>query len=226
MDCAEFRNRIQELAREEISGDSALTEALLHAEYCPACDALLREAERLTADLHSVGAHLKFEAAPARVEAALLDAFRQQHSPVVRVRKAGAWLAVPAAGLAAAALLLFFVTRDPAGRSPAQPSAPQAAPRQSAPSPSPREIWADYALEGETPEEAASAFIPLATTFDPSWIEGGAIVRVVLSRSALESFGVPVVAGGNNEMVADVVVSFDGTPEAIRVVDWQAADIQ
>jgi hypothetical protein len=226
MDCVEFRNVMQDLAREEMPDNTALNEALMHAESCHACDALLRDAEQLTTDLRALAAQHKFEVAPARVEAALVGAFRQRHSPVLGMRKAGGWLAVSTAGLVAAALLLFFVTRDPAGGSPAEPSAPQAAPRQSSPSPSPREMWVEYATEGETPEEAAAAFIPLAATFDPSWIEGGAIVRVVLSRSALESFGVPVNAGGNGEMIADMVVSNDGTPEAIRVVDWQASDIQ
>jgi hypothetical protein len=90
----------------------------------------------------------------------------------------------------------------------------------------PREVWADYTLEGETEEQAQAAFIPLAAGFDPSWLEGGAIVRVVLSRPALESLGVPAGAAGNGQMVADMIVSNDGTPEAIRVVDWQFADIQ
>ena len=44
MNCAEFRNVIQDLAREETSGDASLISALTHAESCRACDALLREA--------------------------------------------------------------------------------------------------------------------------------------------------------------------------------------
>jgi hypothetical protein len=46
---------------------------------------------------------------------------------------------------------------------------------------------------------------------------------VLLSRPALESLGVPVNAGGNGQLLADMVVSNDGTPEAIRFVDWQIA---
>jgi len=227
MNCSDFKNVIQDLAREEMPGNAALSDALTHAESCRACDALWKEAEQLTADLRSLAAPHKSESAPARVEAALLEAFRQQHShsPALRMRKAGGWLAVSAAGLAAAALLFVVLTREPAGSSPALPSAPQVAPRESN-TPGPREMWAEYAVEGETAEEAAAAFIPLSAAFDPSWLEGGAIVRVVLSRSALESLGVPANAGGNNEMVADMVVSNDGTPEAIRVVDWQVSNIQ
>jgi len=226
MNCAEFRNVIQALAREETPGDATLISAFTHAESCRACDALLREAEQLTAELRSLAAQIKSEAAPARVETALLDAFRQRHSPAFRLRKAGGWLAVSAAGLAAAALVALLLTRYPADRSPETPRAPVAAPREPNRPLGPRELWADYAVEGETEEEAAAAFIPLAAAFDPSWLEGGAIVRVVLSRPALESLGVPVSAAGNGEMVADMVVSNDGTPEAIRVVDWQVSNIQ
>jgi predicted anti-sigma-YlaC factor YlaD len=225
MNCTEFRNVIHELAREETPGDAALISALTHAESCRECDALLREAEQLTADLRSLAAQHKSEAPPARVETALLEALRQRHSPAP-VRKALGWLAVSAAGLAAAALLGVLLTGYPAGRSPESPRAPAAAPRESNRPLGPRELWADYAAEGETAEEAAAAFIPLAAAFDPSWLEGGAIVRVVLSRPALQSLGVPVSAGGNSEMIADMVVSSDGTPEAIRFVDWQVSDIQ
>jgi len=226
MNCAEFRNVIQALAREETTGDAALNSAFMHAESCRECDALLREAEQLTADLRSLAAQHQSEAAPARVEVALLGAFRQYHSSAFRVRKAGGWLAVSAAGLAAAVLLAVLLAREPAGMSPESPRAPVAIPRESNRTVGPRSMWADYAMEGETEEEAAAAFIPLSASFDPSWLEGGAIVRVVLSRPALESLGMTVNAGSTGEMVADMVVSNDGTPEAIRVVDWQFSNIQ
>ena len=225
MNCAEFRNLIHDLAREDTPADVALHDTLAHAESCPACDALLREAEQLTADLRLLAIRHNSESAPERVETALLRAFRERHSPAPRLRKVGGWLAVSAVGLAAAALFAVLLTGYPDRTSPESPLAPQAAPRETN-RPSPREMWADYALEGETAEEAAAAYIPLAAEFDPSWLEGGAIVRVVLSRPALESLGVPVNAGSDGRMLADMVVSNDGTPEAIRIVDWQVSDIQ
>jgi hypothetical protein len=67
--------------------------------------------------------------------------------------------------------------------------------------------------------EFAEDFTPLPYADDPSMQEGGAVVRVILSRSALESFGVVVSDVGSSERVpADLVVSADGTPEAIRLV--------
>jgi len=226
MNCADFRNIIQDLAREETPAEAALNSALVHAESCRACDALLREAEKLTADLRSLAAQLKSEAASARVESALLDAIRQRHTLAFRMRKPSGWLAVSAAGLAAAVLGALLLTSHPDETSPESPTAPAAAPRESNRPLGPREVWADYAVEGESLEQAAAAYIPLSAGFDPSWLEGGAIVRVVLSRPALESLGVPVSAAGNGEIVADMVVSNDGTPEAIRFVDWQVSNIQ
>jgi hypothetical protein len=226
MNCHEFHSVIHALAREESAPDAALNAALAHAESCRDCDALLREAERLTAELRKLAMLAKSEAAPACVEAALFAAFREQHTPALRARRASAWLAVPAAGLAAAALLLGLLVRGPADDSRPSPTAPATAPRQSNPGSGPREVWADYMLEGETAEEAAAAFIPLNAAFDPAWIEGGAIVRVVLSRPALQNLGVPVGAAGDSEFVADMVVSGDGTPEAIRLVDWTVGGAQ
>jgi hypothetical protein len=226
MNCAEFHSLIHDLARHDASADAALTDALAHAESCPVCDHLLREAERVTIGLRSLAAQHQFDAASPRTETALLDAFRQQHAPTPRLHRAGGWLVVSTVGLAAAALFAILLTGYRAASSPDSPAAPAAAPRQSnPPSASPRPTWADYALEGETEEQAAAAYIPLAADFDPAWLEGGVIVRVVLSRPALESFGVPVIAGADGQMIADMVVSYDGTPQAIRVVDWQVAGI-
>jgi hypothetical protein len=227
VNCHEFRSLIDELAREDASADAVVPSALAHAESCPACDALLREAERVTVSLRSLAARHGFDAAPPRVEAALLSAFRQEHSPAPRLRRIGGWVAVSTVGVAAAALLAILLTGYRSDSVPQSPRVPASTPGETnRPAISPRATWADYAVEGETAEEAAAAYIPLAADFDPSWLEGGAIVRVVLSRPALESLGVPVVTGTDDQMVADMVVSYDGTPEAIRVVDWQAADIQ
>jgi hypothetical protein len=227
MNCAEFCDLIQDLAREDAPTGASVTDALAHAESCRACDALLREAEQTTVSLHTLATQHRFDAAPSRVEAALLQEFRQQHAPAPRLRRVGGWLAVSTAGLVTATLLTILLTGYRPGISPAPARVPESAPRQSnQPSIQPRTTWADYATDGETAEQAAASYIPLAADFDPSWLEGGAIVRVELSRPALESMGVPMSAEGDGQMVADMVVSNEGTPEAIRIVDWQASDIQ
>jgi hypothetical protein len=227
MNCAEFRELIPELAREEAATGAAVAEALAHAESCRDCDALLREAEQITAGLRSLAARHNFDAAPPRVEAALLQTFREQHAPAPRFLHGWGWLAVSTVGLAAAAIFAILLTGYHPGSAPVSPAPSESAPRQTnRPTVPPRATWADYTVEGETEEQAAAAYIPLSANFDPSWLEGGAIVRVVLSRPALESLGVPVTAGASGQMIADMVISNDGTPEAIRVVDWQTANIQ
>ena len=67
--------------------------------------------------------------------------------------------------------------------------------------------------------EIAQNFTPLPYADDPSMMEGGSVVRVILSRSALASLGMPLSGVENREQIsADLVVSADGTPEAIRFV--------
>jgi hypothetical protein len=67
--------------------------------------------------------------------------------------------------------------------------------------------------------EIAENFTPLPYADDDSMMEGGSVVRVILSRSALASFGVSLSGVENREQIpADLVVSADGTPEAIRFV--------
>ena len=67
--------------------------------------------------------------------------------------------------------------------------------------------------------EYATAYVPLPYAYDPSDLEGGAVVRVVLPRAALISYGLPVEAMGvSDQVTADMVVSEDGTPQAIRLV--------
>jgi hypothetical protein len=223
MNCEQFREMIHDLAREDTSADALVTEAFAHAEECRECDALLREAERLTARLHTLASQHRFDGPPPQVEAALLQAFRKQRKPAARLQRFSGWVAAATAALASAAVVVILFTGYRPAKSPS-PN-PESAPRQSTrPLASPRATWADYAVEGESEEQAAEAYIPLAADFDPSWLEGGAIVRVALSRSALESMGVPATGVGDGQMIADMVVSDDGTPEAIRVLDWEQAD--
>lgn len=69
------------------------------------------------------------------------------------------------------------------------------------------------------PTEYATAFVPLPYADDPSTLEGGSVVRVTLARSVLESYGLPAEGlGAADRVTADMIVSEDGTPQAIRLV--------
>jgi hypothetical protein len=67
--------------------------------------------------------------------------------------------------------------------------------------------------------EYTTAYMPLPYAYDPSELEGAAVVRVVLPRAALVSYGLPVEGMGvRDQVTADMVISQDGTPQAIRLV--------
>jgi hypothetical protein len=61
--------------------------------------------------------------------------------------------------------------------------------------------------------------VPLPYADDPSETQGGAVVRVDLPRASLVSMGVPVAGlNANGHVVADLMLSEDGTPQAIRLI--------
>jgi hypothetical protein len=71
--------------------------------------------------------------------------------------------------------------------------------------------------------EYATAFVPLPYADNVADIQDGAIVRVMLPRSALASLGMPVSYIGSAERVpADLVLTQDGTPQAIRLVSEES----
>src|SRR5208282_2608356 len=73
--------------------------------------------------------------------------------------------------------------------------------------------------------EDATAFVALPYADDSAARDGGAIIRVVLSRPALASLGMPVTdLGATDRIPADIVVSEDGAPQAIRLVSQSSLD--
>jgi hypothetical protein len=72
-------------------------------------------------------------------------------------------------------------------------------------------------LEAESQNDAA--FIRLPYADDPNSLDDDAVVRVVLTPATLASFGLPVTGLGSGEPVqADLAVSQDGMPQAVRLV--------
>ena len=73
--------------------------------------------------------------------------------------------------------------------------------------------------------EYATAFVPLPYADDPTAVDGGTVVRVILSRPALASLGLPVAdMGATDQIPADLVLSEDGSPQAIRLVSQSQID--
>jgi hypothetical protein len=226
MNCDEFHALAQALARDEVLDVATLEGALGHADSCDSCDALLEEAESLSNDLRALAARHAADAARVRAEKALLLAFRKRQDTSAHTSHLRRWSA-GIAGVAAAIVLVTVLAGrpKPLSHSPGAATTKQlglpdgslesrsrasagAAPQQS----SPTATVAD--------DESADAFVPLSGTYDLASLNEDAIVRVVLSGEDLESLGLPVGDSGDEQVVADLIIANDGTPQAIRVVSW------
>ena len=78
MNCQNFETIINDLARDQIMDAAARDSALGHASACARCAARLADERMLTAGLRRLAATAGAEEAPARVEARLLAALREQ----------------------------------------------------------------------------------------------------------------------------------------------------
>jgi hypothetical protein len=238
MDCAQFAEVLHELDRPGTPGAALRETALAHAEMCSHCGALVTEAESLDFALGRIAQQTAELQVPPRIEAALLREFQRGRS-VASSRRLQWQLAV--LGAAAAVLLAIGLSFHPP-----QTATPDKAPSVSASSaPAASTGEARGSQRSTTPlianvqprvartktpaqktaasdvdaTEYATAYVPLPYAYDPSGLEGGAVVRVVLPRAALVSYGLPIEGMGvSDQVTADMVVSQDGTPQAIRLV--------
>ncbi len=214
MTCAQFEEIMHDLDRPGTSGLAFRELALIHAEACGRCALLLIESESLDFGLHTLALRDEHRQASPQMEAALLSEFRSRHAaPKARAVR---WQ-VAVIGVAAMALLVLGILRGRVGPKPNQ----LAAKIDTSSSANER-----YALESDPQlnelagSEDGTAFVSLPyADGDATSLEGGAVVRVVMPRSALASLGLPVSgAVGTDQIPAELIVSEDGTPQAIRLV--------
>ncbi|HYY57036.1 MAG TPA: hypothetical protein VE842_06855 [Pyrinomonadaceae bacterium] len=143
MNCPDFEIIIDDLARERMMEAAERASGLAHAETCARCASRLADERSLTFGLRSLATSAQEAEAPARVEAALLAAFRERdkaatlHGPTAQPPTAAAagrygrrWaLAAALSGAATAAALALLFAAFVASRT-TQPR--QSAPRWSA----------------------------------------------------------------------------------------------
>ncbi len=235
MDCAQFEDIVHELDRPGTRGAQLRDVALSHAESCESCGALLTETESLDFALLKLADESQRVATPARMEAGLLQEFRRVNA-VSSKRRLQTQIAV--IGVAAALFLALGLSLRHRAETSRTASVAQVAAITPATHPVDDTSGTASAGSGLQPQgqlgaspetaevaddsggtEVAQDFTPLPYSDDPSMQEGGAVVRVILSRAALASFGVPIADTQNSEQIsADLLVSPDGTPEAIRLV--------
>jgi hypothetical protein len=232
MDCTQFREVLHELERPGAESDALCERALAHAESCSDCAAQLTEMESLSFWLRQLAEESAETQARPRLETLLLQEFRREKSATA---SRGVRWQLAAFGIAAAVLLALGLSLHrqhlvtPANLNSGQ-GAPQTAARVPDNSAATKTsvAWPDInpqagansaqvAVADDT--EYATAYMPLPYAYDPSELEGGAVVRVVLPRAALVSYGLPVEGMGlRDQVTADMVISQDGTPQAIRLV--------
>jgi hypothetical protein len=232
MDCAQFHEVLHELDRPGTEGAALCDRALAHAELCGDCATLLIEVESLDFSLRQAAEESAELQAPPRLETLLLQEFRREKS--VTASRGVRWQ-LAAFGIAATVLLALGLSLHrqhlvtPGGNVANGVTSAQTAtqaPDNSAtatatiaadPSTKTGANSAQAAQSNDT--EYTTAYMPLPYAYDPSELEGGAVVRVVLPRAALVSYGLPVEGMGvADHVTADMVVSQDGTPQAIRLV--------
>jgi hypothetical protein len=225
MDCAEFQEVLPELDRPGSEGEALHERALAHAEGCSDCAALLIEVESLDFSLRQAATESSELQAPARLETLLLAEFRREKAATASrgVRWQLAAFAIAAAVLLALGISLHRQSlATPGGVNSALSSVQTAGPasdNSAAPKLATAAADAGTQAAASDDSEYTTAYMPLPYAYDPSELEGGAVVRVVLPRAALVSYGLPVEGMGvRDHVTADMVVSQDGTPQAIRLV--------
>lgn len=219
MNCDEFRELVHAVAGDEELDRATMESALGHAESCASCDALLAEFEMLTSELHSLAAHYDATEAPARIEAELMAAVRHRQEPSTGRSAKRMWL-LGATGVAAAlvlALVLGSWSKATGYLSSVEILGHGAKTGDTGGTLQQAEAPAAADLDDE---QSTDSFVPLSGAYDLASLNNAPIVRVTLSGDDLASLGVPVSENDDEQVVADLIIANDGTPQAIRVVSW------
>ena len=236
MDCTTFKEIVHDLDRPGTPAARQCDSALAHAESCHTCAALLSQVEWLDFSLLKLADVTADSHASPRIEAAVLQEFRRTRN--IAARRQIRWRLAALAAAAALFLALGFTLRhhslpssapapDVAVQSPHEApqlgSSPPGDPaRPASPVANPTVARRHFvAREPKDTDETASggSFVRLPYADESAALDGGAIVRMELPRAALASFGLPIADFGDAQRIlADLVVSADGTPQAVRLV--------
>jgi hypothetical protein len=179
------------------------------------------EVEALDFSLRGLAAQEADLQAPSRVGTALIAEFRREKTAASQRRVR--WQ-VAVLGTAAALLLALGVSLGHRGNAVLKgglaPGISAGSASQSGRTTASADLQQSPALDVDPGDsEYATAFVPLPYADDPTASDGGTVVRVVLSRSALASLGLPVTDMEETDQIpADIVLSEDGAPQAIRLV--------
>jgi hypothetical protein len=248
MNCKDYEKLLPRLARHQLLDAEVRKQASAHKEICARCARELTEEQILRAGVQAVVEELNREAAPAHLEAALLNAFRNQQAtsaavfslPINISRRRPHWKRTAiAAGLFILFSLGVFFWQQARARSQqpddqATTPAPNVAPEPQ--QPVPQDLIADPAMPRQVAArppakrprrqpvatgkpEVVTEFFSLIEGEELEALENGQIVRVELQGSALLEVGLPIdLAMAGESVKADVVLGHDGMARAIRFV--------
>jgi hypothetical protein len=222
MNCRDFKKLVLALARDSLLDATTREQGLGHTEVCARCAARLAEERALLADLRAVAAELAGEEPPARVDAALLAAFRAKKVAMAsqtvismpsRTSHWWSWkLAAVAAGIMILLSLIAIFWRSTGSFRPQQENQavlPTPDPRTTPPKQAKPPISRDQAVTRQ-PEKGRkrvhrrasrddSAEVEVVTQFfqlregeDITTLESLQLVRIELPGSALSEIGLPV----------------------------------
>ena len=222
-ECSEFEQALDDLDRAGTAGMALREAALAHAEGCSRCAQLMTDTEALDFALQRLAAKNAGLQAPPRVEAVLLGELRARRATASR--RKGQWR-MAALVTAAGVLLVLGISlyhgslgsaKGNARNGGADDSGLNAVGKtNSVAGRSPVEVAENVGVDAQ---EATTEFVSLPYATDPATLEDGTVVRVELSRAALASMGMPVADGGSLDRIpADIMLSEDGAPQAIRLV--------
>ena len=216
MNCRNLEMIITELARNQMLEARVKEDARSHMETCKRCAVRFADEQTLTAGLHAVAASLAATETPARVEAALLSAFRQgASSPFVLANTRAQpirtpWL--PWSIAAAAAILIFSVFALPhlLPNNSGERAAQGASNAQSVPGVSPTTTTPESAQDKPAseplnatvnPEEEADAILPSPRTMDRK----RAVIQTAAlkNRSAQRATNLTPTTNANEEITTD-----------------------
>jgi len=236
MNCHDFEKLALAFARNSLLDTTTREQGLIHTEGCERCAARLAEERALLARVRAVVDEVAGEEPPARVETALLAAFRAQTvataSSIVipmpsRARHWSNWkLAAVAAGILILISMMAIFWRLASSHKPQQekqavaptPGASPASPKLAGPPAGsdqlvverpknpPKRARRKAPVDSSDEAEVFTRFFPLREGEDFTALDSMQLVRVELPGSALSEVGLPVDPETVNEPVKADVV--------------------
>lgn len=236
MNCHDFEKLVLSLARNRLLDAATREQSLVHAEVCECCAARLAEERALLARMRAVVAEMADEEPPARVDAALLAAFRAHtaataSSTVIPIpSRAGRWSNWKLAAVAAGILLLISVmaifwrsanshkpqheeravlpTPGPSPTSPKLTEPPAGRDHEVAEQSEnrPKRVRRPASVNSSDEVEVVTQFFLLREGEDLSSIESLSLVRVELPGSAIKEAGIPIILELANTRVTADVI--------------------